>query len=37
MRIVIAEDAAMMRAGMAEMLTDRGHEVAAAVGDAEAL
>jgi DNA-binding NarL/FixJ family response regulator len=37
MRIVIAEDAAVIRAGLAEILTDRGHEVAAAVGDAEAL
>ena len=37
MRIVIAEDAAVIRAGLAEILADRGHEVAAAVGDAEAL
>jgi DNA-binding NarL/FixJ family response regulator len=37
MRIVIAEDAAVIRAGLAEILTDRGHEVVAAVGDAEAL
>src|ERR1700689_748123 len=37
MRIVIAEDAAVIRAGLVEILTDRGHEVAAAVGDAEAL
>jgi DNA-binding NarL/FixJ family response regulator len=37
MRIVIAEDAAVIRAGLAEILTDRGHEVAAAVGDAVAL
>lgn len=37
MRIVIAEDAAVIRAGLAEILTDRGHEIAAAVGDAEAL
>jgi len=37
MRIVIAEDAAVIRAGLTEILTDRGHEVAAAVGDAEAL
>jgi len=37
LRIVIAEDAAVIRAGLAEVLTDRGHEVAAAVGDAEAL
>jgi DNA-binding NarL/FixJ family response regulator len=37
MRIVIAEDSAVVRAGLAEILTDRGHEVAAAVGDADAL
>src|SRR5215472_12251384 len=37
MRIVIAEDAAVIRAGLAEVLTDRGHEVVAAVGDAETL
>jgi DNA-binding NarL/FixJ family response regulator len=37
MRIVIAEDAAVIRAGLTEILTDRGHDVVAAVGDAEAL
>lgn len=37
MRIVIAEDSAVLRAGLAEILADRGHVVAAAVGDAEAL
>jgi DNA-binding NarL/FixJ family response regulator len=37
LRIVIAEDAAVIRAGLTEVLTDRGHEVIAAVGDAEAL
>jgi DNA-binding NarL/FixJ family response regulator len=37
MRIVIAEDSAVIRAGLTEILTDRGHEVVAAVGDAEAL
>ena len=37
MRIVIAADAAVIRAGLVEILTDHGHEVAAAVGDAEAL
>jgi DNA-binding NarL/FixJ family response regulator len=36
-RIVIAEDSAVVRAGLAEILADRGHIVAAAVGDAEAL
>ena len=37
MRIVIAEDSAVIRAGLAEILADRGHEIVAAVGDAEAL
>ncbi len=37
MRIVIAEDAAVIRAGLAEILADRGHEVVAAVGNAEDL
>jgi DNA-binding NarL/FixJ family response regulator len=37
MRIVIAEDAAVIRAGLTEILTDRGHLMGAAVGDAEAL
>src|ERR1700734_834443 len=37
MRIVIAEDSAVIRAGLAEILTDRGHEIVAAVGDAGAL
>ena len=37
MRIVIAEDAAVIRAGLVEVLADRGHEIVAAVGDAEAL
>jgi DNA-binding NarL/FixJ family response regulator len=37
MRIVIAEDAAVIRAGLTEVLADRGHEVVAAVGDADAL
>jgi DNA-binding NarL/FixJ family response regulator len=37
MRIVIAEDAAVIRAGLTELLADHGYEVAAAVGDAEAL
>jgi DNA-binding NarL/FixJ family response regulator len=36
-RIIIAEDAAVIRAGLAEILADRGHEIVAAVGDAEAL
>jgi DNA-binding NarL/FixJ family response regulator len=37
MRIVIAEDSAVVRAGLVEVLSDRSHVVAAAVGDAEAL
>jgi len=37
MRIVIAEDAAIMRDGLTQTLTRRGHDVIAAVGDAEAL
>jgi DNA-binding NarL/FixJ family response regulator len=36
-RIVIAEDAAIMRDGLTSLLQDRGHDVVAAVGDAEAL
>ena len=37
MRVVIAEDSAIVRAGLVEILADRGHEVVAAVGDGEAL
>jgi DNA-binding NarL/FixJ family response regulator len=37
MQIVIAEDSAIVRAGLAEILADRGHEVTAAVGNAEDL
>jgi DNA-binding NarL/FixJ family response regulator len=37
MRVVIAEDAAMMREGLTRLLTDRGHEVCAAVADGDAL
>jgi len=37
MRVVIAEDAAMMREGLTRLLTERGHEVCAAVADGEAL
>jgi DNA-binding NarL/FixJ family response regulator len=37
MLIVIAEDSAVVRAGLAETLADRGREVAAAVGNAEDL
>jgi DNA-binding NarL/FixJ family response regulator len=34
MRIVIAEDSAVVRAGLVEILADRGHDVVAAVGNA---
>ncbi|HEY5400079.1 MAG TPA: response regulator transcription factor [Trebonia sp.] len=37
MRVVIAEDSAIVRAGLVEILADRGHQVVAAVGDGEAL
>src|SRR6202034_1962250 len=37
MRVVIAEDSAVIRAGLTEVLADRGHQVVAAVGDGEAL
>src|SRR5215469_4842940 len=37
LRIVIAEDAAIMRDGLTQTLTRRGHDVVAAVADPEAL
>jgi DNA-binding NarL/FixJ family response regulator len=37
LRVVTAEDAALFREGLARLLADRGHEVVAAVGDADAL
>jgi DNA-binding NarL/FixJ family response regulator len=37
LRIVLAEDAAIMRDGLTQTLTRRGHEVVAAVGDAGSL
>jgi len=37
MRIVIAEDSAVVRAGLAEILADSGHEVVATVGNADDL
>ena len=37
MRIVIADDAVLLRAGVERLLTEAGHEVVAAVGDADAL
>jgi DNA-binding NarL/FixJ family response regulator len=36
-RVVIAEDAAILRDGLAQLLGDRGYDVVAAVSDAEAL
>ncbi|MER7987486.1 response regulator transcription factor [Streptomyces noursei] len=37
MRVVIAEDSVLLREGLTRLLTDRGHEVVAGVGDGEAL
>jgi DNA-binding NarL/FixJ family response regulator len=37
MRIVIAEDSAVVRVGLAEILADSGHQVLAAVGNADDL
>jgi DNA-binding NarL/FixJ family response regulator len=37
MRVVVAEDAAVLRDGLVRLLAERGHEVVAAVGDAPAL
>ena len=37
MRVVIADDSAVLRDGLVQLLERRGHEVAAAVGDAGAL
>ncbi|MFC3963424.1 response regulator transcription factor [Nocardia jiangsuensis] len=37
MRVVIAEDSAILRDGLAALLTDHGHEVVAMAGDAQAL
>ena len=36
MRVVIAEDQALLREGLARLFGDAGHEVVAAVGDADA-
>jgi DNA-binding NarL/FixJ family response regulator len=36
-RIAIAEDSVILRDGLVELITSRGHEVVAAVGDGEAL
>ncbi|GIM82509.1 response regulator [Salinispora arenicola] len=37
MRIVIADDAVLLREGLVRLLTERGHQVVAAVGDGTAL
>ncbi|HWE88011.1 MAG TPA: response regulator transcription factor [Pseudonocardiaceae bacterium] len=37
MRVVIAEDSGVLRAGLVELLTSRGYQVPAAVSDGEAL
>ncbi|MEU1809532.1 response regulator transcription factor [Micromonospora aurantiaca (nom. illeg.)] len=37
MRVVIADDAVLLREGLVRLLTEYGHEVVAAVGDGEAL
>ncbi|MET7667177.1 response regulator transcription factor [Micromonospora luteifusca] len=37
MRIVIADDAVLLREGLVRLLTESGHEVVAAVGDGDAL
>ena len=37
MRVVIAEDSVLLRAGVERLLTGAGHEVVAAVGDGDAL
>jgi len=37
MRVVIAEDAALLREGLTRLLEDRGHAVCAAVADGDAL
>ena len=37
MRVVIAEDLALLREGIASLLKDEGHEVLATVGDSDAL
>ncbi|TDQ52301.1 response regulator [Actinorugispora endophytica] len=37
MRVTLAEDSALLREGLVRLLEDEGHEVVAAVGDADAL
>jgi len=36
-RVILAEDSALLREGLVRLLVEEGHEVVAAVGDAEAL
>jgi DNA-binding NarL/FixJ family response regulator len=37
MRVILAEDSALLREGLVRLLAEEGHEVVAAVGDAEQL
>ena len=37
MRVILAEDSALLREGLTRLLTDEGHEVVSAVGDGVAL
>ncbi|MEU1016014.1 response regulator transcription factor [Streptomyces sp. NPDC005900] len=37
MRVILAEDSTLLREGLVRLLTEEGHEVLAAVGDAESL
>jgi DNA-binding NarL/FixJ family response regulator len=37
MKVAIAEDSAILRDGLVQLLTDRGHEVVAAIADGESL
>jgi len=37
MRVVIAEDSVLFREGLVRLLTEKGHEVVASVGDADSL
>jgi DNA-binding NarL/FixJ family response regulator len=37
MKVLIAEDSAILRGGLVELITARGHDVPAAVGDGESL
>lgn len=37
MRVIVAEDSALLREGLVRLLVDEGHEVVASVGDADAL